>query len=398
MLQFRHLFRSQARYLRFHSGPRERIHTTPTVRHVRFRRPWLRSFVTKCFCYYAAYELWHSFVLVRLYGDTHDTDAPPKPTAEITNLRRSQYGGEDLMEDEEETGTPFFIPLTWSWLEEGELYTASDPEWQEFVQISKDQGKLKKLRNELAAIVRDNASSQLSQILGSPLSLTGFWLVHQFPHRAPPEYLRSGIEISDHGVAWVTRPVDSEVGDQVQTYMKPIHVALAIKDAYLVLLKRQLARFGNHDPLSLEILSGQRILSNNENLNATNLHEQPSLQPAVSEEPSGNIASDGDTQLHPSSIISSLQRLPLPDLSPGSGLHLASLAFRLRLNQYQAMAPRTPLRGTFFISGPVGLKGPNGFCRFEVRGEYDPAKPGWRTIEMELRDVNLRKQRPLGGR
>jgi hypothetical protein len=199
-------------------------------------------------------------------------------------------------------------------------------------------------------------------------------------------------------VAWVTRPIDSELGDKVQTFMKPIHVALAIKDAYLVLLGRQLARFRGDTPHALESFSQRRILSYNENFSPTTSHEQPSLQPAMPEETKGNISSNGDNELHPSSIISSLQRLPLPDLGPGSDLHLASLAFRLRLNEYQANTPRTPIRGTFFISGPVGLKGPNGFCRFEVRGEYDPSKSGWRTIEMSLRDVNLRKQKPLGGR
>ncbi|KAJ5628359.1 hypothetical protein N7490_010587 [Penicillium lividum] len=397
MLRLRNLFRSQVRPLRFHSGPREPHHTTPTVRHVRFRRPWLRSFFSKCLLYGVAYQLWSSFVLVRFDDDTHDADASPEPTAEATNLRRSSYGGEGLLEDEEEIGAPLFVPLTWSWLEEGELYAASDPEWQEFVQISKDREKLQKLRGELAAIVRDNASGQLSQVLGSPLSLTGFWLVHQFPHRAPPGYLRSGIEITDGGVAWVTKPIDTEIGDKVQAFMKPIHVALAIKDAYLVLLRRHLARFRGDSPHSLGIFS-EGHLSHNENLSPINPLEQSSLQPAVPEEPSENIPPNEDIQLHPSSIISSLQRLPLPDLGPGSDLHLASLAFRLRLNEYQANAPRTPLRGTFFICGPVGLKGPNGFCRYEVRGEYDPSKSGWRFVEMELRDVNLRKQKALGGR
>lgn len=46
--------------------------------------------------------------------------------------------------------------------------------------------------DELAELVLKSASGQLSQILGGPVSLTGFWLVHQFPHRAPPEHVRSG--------------------------------------------------------------------------------------------------------------------------------------------------------------------------------------------------------------
>lgn len=182
--------------------------------------------------------------------------------------------------------------------------------------------------------------------------------------------------------------------------MKPVHVALAIKDAYTLLIRRQLARLRDPDsqPLdALELLSGRYILSGHEKLNPISPHEQPRVQSSLSDDPPENILPTEEPELHPSSIISSLQRLPLPDLGPGSDLHLASLAFRLRLNEYRARTPRTPQRGTFFISGPVGLKGPNGFCRFEVRGEYDPAKSAWRTVEMQLKDINPRKQKPLGG-
>ena len=100
----------------------------------------------------------------------------------------------------------------------------------------------------------------MSQILGEPLSLTGFWLVHQFPNRAPPGYVRSGyvflisksavliltvdrVEIKNDSISWVAKPMDPEIGDRLQTFMKPVHVALAIRDAYLVLLLRQLDRF-----------------------------------------------------------------------------------------------------------------------------------------------------------
>lgn len=106
----------------------------------------VRSFFSKCLLYGAAYQLWSSFILVRFDDDTREIDASPESTPEATGLRRSPYRGEELLEDEEEIGAPLFVPLTWSWLEEGELYTASDPEWQEFVQISKDREKLKKLR------------------------------------------------------------------------------------------------------------------------------------------------------------------------------------------------------------------------------------------------------------
>jgi hypothetical protein len=46
--------------------------------------------------------------------------------------------------------------------------------------------------DELAAIILQSASEQISPFLGGPLSLTGLWLVPQFPSRPPPEYVRAG--------------------------------------------------------------------------------------------------------------------------------------------------------------------------------------------------------------
>ncbi|KAJ5677445.1 uncharacterized protein N7477_003078 [Penicillium maclennaniae] len=404
MLRLRHLLRSQSRAFSFHNGSRQTLAAPPTVRHVRFRQPWLRSFFTKFFLYGAAFHLWTSFVLVRFDDDTHDDvstlessleEAGPRRKSRDTDLSAKEGRNKDT-----EDGAPMFIPLTWSRLREGELYAASDPEWQAFVQLSKDRKKLQKLRDELAALVLESASSRMSQLLGGPLSLTGFWLVHQFPPRAPPEYLRSGLEITDEGVSWVTKPLDPDMGDRLETFMKPLHVALAIKDAYLLLLMRQVNRLRHpqEQPVdALESLNESYTLSRNERLNPLSPHEQPKLQPPLVDGPTESAPSTGDPGLHPSSIIASLQRLPLPDLGPGSDLHLASIAFKLQLNAYRAQMKRTPRRGTFFISGPVGIKGPGGFCRFEVRGEYDPSKSAWRTVEMELKDLNPRKQRALGG-
>ncbi|KAJ6145207.1 hypothetical protein N7470_009102 [Penicillium chermesinum] len=317
----------------------------------------------------AAFYLWSSYLL-RFEDDADDTDTLlPGQVSEASSPREATSTRQNSREDEHNEEGPVFIPLTWSWLEEGELYRSSDPEWQEFVQISKDRRKLQKLRDELAALVLQAASEQLSQVLGGPISLTGFWLVHQFPHRAPPEYLRSGIEISDDGVAWVTRPIEPDVGDRLETLMKPVHVVLAMKDASLILVRRQIARLRGDSPHPLEVLFGGQVSPKNGGLTPLSSNESPKLQPSMKEEPS-------EVQHR-----------------PGSDLHLASVAFQARLKDYRAQRARTPRRGTFFIAGPVGLKGPNGFCRFEVRGEYDPAKPGWRTIEMKLRDVNFRKQK-----
>ena len=212
------------------------------------------------------------------------------------------------------------------------------------------------------------------------------------------------MEISDIGAHLVTKRMSSEDGDKLRMFMQPIFVALAIKDAYLAVFKRQLLRFRG---TSLE--EGR----------ATNILNLPPSRSAFSPD-SGNMDGFGnivqsESQLplpnnhqeepqndseyfhHPSSIISSLQRLPLPKIGPGSDLYLALLAFRWRLNDCWARASHTPRRGTFYVNGPVGLKGPRGFCRVEVRGEYDPASSSWTAVQIQLKDLNVFKQRPLGG-
>lgn len=87
--------------------------------------------------------------------DTQDEQVGHEAGLENTSLHRATGGIDELVEDELEEEDRVFIPLTWSWLEEGELYTASDPEWQEFVNISKDRKKLQKLRGTLKILKRD---------------------------------------------------------------------------------------------------------------------------------------------------------------------------------------------------------------------------------------------------
>lgn len=100
---------------------------------------------------------------------------------------------------------------------------------------------------------------------------------------------------------------------------------------------------------------------------------------------------------NPSAIISTLQRLPRPQFGPGSDFHEASMTFKNRLKESWKKDPPTPRRGVFYMSGPVGLKGPKGYCRIEVRGEYDPTTRTWTAVSMQVKDLNLNSQRALGG-
>ncbi|KAF4256862.1 hypothetical protein KXW98_002640 [Aspergillus fumigatus] len=300
---------------------------------------------------------------------------------------------------------PFFIPLGWPRLREGKFYSSLDPEWREFVRISRDSKKLESLKDDLATIALRNASASniLLQLLGRPLTITGFWLVHHFPSRAPPEYALPGLEVADTEISWAVRPVSSDTGDCIQKCMKPLFVALAARDAYLVLMKRQLSRMGFEVSDKIQFGTDSLVMPPSGTV-FTGLIDGPAgyhktgSQISLVDEPHEKVTQQNQPWLNPSSVLSSLRWLPLPKLGPESDLRAAAVAFKWRLNDCWARELRTPRPGTFLIVGPVGVKGPKGFCRIEVRGEYDPLTSRWTHVSMQLKDLNVFKQRALGNR
>jgi hypothetical protein len=212
------------------------------------------------------------------------------------------------------------------------------------------------------------------------------------------------LEIGDSGISWVSERMSLEDGDRLRRCIQPLYVALAVKDAYMVLVKRQLSRL-NISILEQEGAPGVPSLPPHKAL-SSDLQTLDGLSPVPQSEaqavpptgPQENSSRDnGGVPLHPSLLISTLQRLPLPEFGPGSDLYAASLAFRWRLNECWARELHPPRRGAFYFVGPVGLKGPKGFCRVDVRGEYDPVTGTWALVSMQLKDVSIFNQKALGG-
>ena len=196
----------------------------------------------------------------------------------------------------------------------------------------------------------------------------------------------------------------SEDGDKLQRFMRPISVALAIKDAYMVFFRRQLLRLRErssdreHTASTSDLSSSRHAFSRDTgHLDGLNHITQSESQLPLPDSHQEKLPRDNEHgNLHPSSIISSVQRLPLPKFGPGSDFYFALLAFKWRLTESWARASPSPRRCTFYVTGPVGLKGPKGFCRVEVRGEYDPAESSWTAVKIQLKDLNVFKQKPLG--
>ncbi|RAL01491.1 uncharacterized protein BO80DRAFT_501774 [Aspergillus ibericus CBS 121593] len=375
------------------------------VRYLQIKRPWVRKVLATIFLSGAALHSWSSFVVLSLDQTLFDTDGSPDrlPGAEAPTPTGKFDRNSYVPPGSEVDVQPRFIPLGWPWLCEGELYTGTDPEWQAFRRVATDRNKLPGLKDELVLLVLDAASqsSLLSHMLGGPLSVAEYWLEHQFPYRAPPAYYRSGLQISRTGFSWGLKPMPAEDGDRLQRWIRPLVVAHAIRDALLVLWGRQVSRFsGSSDEAqtieTLISLHGGLLSSGLRGLDGLNdLSRSVSQSPPPNSQEAASLTKDG-SRLHPSIYISILQRLPLPNLGLGSDLHMALLAFKWRLHYSSAHSIHTSRRGVMYISGPVGILGPHGTCRVEVKGEYDVMASRWTVVSMEIRDLNLFNQRALG--
>ncbi|PYI06285.1 hypothetical protein BO78DRAFT_387086 [Aspergillus sclerotiicarbonarius CBS 121057] len=387
------------------SPPLPRDSKSAPVRYLQIKRPWVRRVIATILLSGAALHTWSSFVVLRFDETLYDTDVSPDrlPGADAPTPAGKFDSNVYAPPGSDVDAQTHFIPMGWPRLCEGELYAATDPEWQAFRRIASDRNTLPGLKDELVLLVLDAASqsSLLSHMLGGPLSVAKFWLEHRFPYRAPPAYYRSGLQISQIGFSWSSKPMSAEDGDRLQRWTRPLVVAHAIKDAFSVLWSRQLSRFSTSSDEEQTIESPISLRDNSLSSGLRGLDGLNDLSQSVSEPPppssqEGTSLTRNGSRPHPSVYLSTLQRLPLPNLGPGSDLHMALLAFKWRLNYCWARSIRTSRRGVMYISGPVGIRGPNGICRVEVKGEYDVMASRWTVVSMDIRDLNLFNQRALG--
>ncbi|KAL2869918.1 uncharacterized protein BJX67DRAFT_299653 [Aspergillus lucknowensis] len=396
------LFRS---FLRINPPSRSLSHSS-NLRYVKVKRPWSRRLLTNCLIYGAAIYAWSVLVLV---PSGNEANSPRtllnEPTFDVSRTDKTKHTKHE--KPRVANSDAIFIPLGWPQLREGELYAESDPEWKAFVEISKDREKIKTLKDELASMVLTSASRSraLSRTLGPPFTVSQSWLIPIFPTRAPSAYHRSGLEITEAGVSWCSRPMSNRGTDTLHRSIRPLVVALAVKDAYLVLWRGFMDRFnGNYsdNERALRLVdSSTKTLLPSDSKALGNLEETPQSEPHSFPSTSyrgSTCQSNGNSRPHPSIILSILQRLPLPKFGPGSDLYAASLAFKKRLNERQARGSYVRHRDTFTVSGPVGLKGSMGSCRVEVKGEYDPKTSRWVSVSMRLKDGAIFRRNPLGGK
>ncbi|KAL4961919.1 uncharacterized protein BDV14DRAFT_179613 [Aspergillus stella-maris] len=397
-------FRSRIRFC----PPLRLLSHKPNLWYVKVQRSWSRGFSTRILILVVAVAGCTSILESRRGSASSDVGLRDEFTA-----RRDNRDSRVHEEKRSVSGAPHstrveaFIPVGWPRKREGDFYTASDPEWKVFAQVKKDEKRLEALKGELASIALGEASqsSLLADLLGSPFKIDQYWLQPYFPPRAPPVYCRSGFLVTNLGVAWTwEQPMpDSGIGRSVP----PHSVSLAVKNAYQAIWQTLLDKFSlgqsnNERPTrGLSEILGQSSeahvnsdLKTLDKLSNTSSPESRLLAPPESHD---NASPNHDDRLfRPSAILSTLDWLPLPRYGPGTDLHTISLAFKKGINECRVRDLRAHRRGTFFVRGPVGLKGSSGFCRIEVEGEYDPVASEWLSISMHVRDLDLLNDKPLG--
>ncbi|KAK2741049.1 hypothetical protein FQN57_005786 [Myotisia sp. PD_48] len=359
---------------------------TLKLQRVRIRRPWLKRTVMAATTYAAAAYVWSQVALSPL--DKVDLEDFEDEEEDNTPVRDRSKRGHNNDEPEMKDDDTLFIPLGWPRRVAGPVYSGKDPEWKAFEETNSNRYLMDQLRDELIrtaweSIARDE---YIHRVIGGPIYVERSWITAGFPHTAPDEYVRSGLEIRDDGAfKWVTRPIPSERGDAIHNVFLPTSVAFALWDATLFFFQIKYKKLtGASEKQSKP--GHARPLPSSPSSSSTSAQSQgpkeiaklAPLRPRII----NKTTKTDETQ----------QSLPAPLLlftqffKPGHDLLAAASLFKHLVRRSWARV--TLPKGVFFIHGLVGLRSDGGFCTVYVTGFYHPETDRWVDIVLEVKALS----------
>ncbi|KAL8639472.1 MAG: hypothetical protein Q9228_003503 [Teloschistes exilis] len=352
------------------------------------------------------------FQLSILAGDDSETEQSSKGRTEKRDKDGNDNGDKDAEEGGQDDEDTIFIPLGFAYQLPRKSYKGSDPEWQSFVQLSKDKRQCQYLKNQLAGLVGMllGTSPQFEKLLGKGNKPGKYWLDIDFPDGPPPEYERKGIEITEDHIAWTTQKVHPLHYQRLQKALWPKPIASSIWASYRTMVSLQYAKLKNYLSLETNSEGSNEGASNAAEIDLSEIHkkmtpEKPeSPSKAHSEQPESPAAASSGKARSRSSTgnwSSDLVRV-LPSSSSVSGVDgdIASSveAFRKTFAKTWRPAQAPPERGTVMFSGIVELSGPKGVATLEILAAYHVAEGRWTQIGVAARRLRSRIQAPKGGR
>ncbi|KAI5205643.1 hypothetical protein AUEXF2481DRAFT_1851 [Aureobasidium subglaciale EXF-2481] len=307
---------------------------------------------------------------------------------EQTTLSDSDFAHEDS----------FFIPMTWAKKLPRSFYKGSDPEWQEFVKVSKDKARHKKIQSELVKIVYDTAQKHPAFVkqLGRDTKVGQCWLDIIFPDGPPQEYARAGIEFGDDFVAYALQRIDAQQQHRITRTLWPSAAFNGIYNSTKVLAGIQYHRLkqlmgwevdstpGSHDAKYqhlLQLLQAQQA--------------QQAQQAEQAKTQAGAPDANADKSSSASSLFPWAAKVPQPTSS--IEMPIAQHIFHATLAQGKIPKKMEPPRGSFVVQGLIQLKGSRSILTLDVQAFYDPKASHFVVVNATPRTIKQRKQSPKGG-
>ncbi|KAI9784817.1 MAG: hypothetical protein M1839_001547 [Geoglossum umbratile] len=251
-------------------------------------------------------------------------------------------------------------------------------------------------------------NKRFSQRLGSPVRLNKYWIDFDFPEAPPPEYERSGIEITGDYVTWTTKPVSTRNYNRLQQALWPSSLSNSFLATYVAVFSHSWERVKEIFSADSRERKGDQQAALDRFFRVTQSRTEglekrsdPASAPSTSDspEPSGetstkDVPSRASTAESPSKDV--LPPLPpIPQANEYTSVPVS--AFRNTLKRtWRPAAPVVP-RGSIIVSGLVEVIGTKSVCVIDVRAAYNPAKSKWEVVQIGTRRLQEHSQAPKGG-
>ncbi|OLN81497.1 hypothetical protein CCHL11_10311 [Colletotrichum chlorophyti] len=377
---------------------------TVVVQRVKIRKPRFRprTFLFGAGVSLACWHLYWSTVLNPFFRHV-DREYESLSAAEKKAL-------DDEMEEETE---PWFIPFPFTTKQVAQPpYKGTDPEWQQYVRISKDKELQKRIRSDLANGVKRSMEkyTTLTSRLGSKVSLRRYWLDIDFPYRPPPVYYSSGLLLEGDGLYWSTQPVDSLTVHRLNKILWPEAMTVSTWAFVSALVKQHaqdVSRFlgfesSNRIQYTRTAPDGNIQKRKTEGPLPSTDRQTPDGTPADNASPNVGKTTDarqteepesgGRTNFLRDTAISHIEGMKQITDGPAR-------EFRKKLAQKWKSTKAHPPNGCVLVSGFIEVEMPKAFVLVDVWGHWNPKteKYDGKSFHMNIRRIQMKQQGPLRG-
>ncbi|KAI0517162.1 hypothetical protein F5B22DRAFT_636081 [Xylaria bambusicola] len=331
---------------------------------------------------------------------------------------------EELQELEDEEAEPLFIPFPgFTQTVEPVPFRSSDPEWREYIKVSRNQALLSSIRTNLAEMARRAVANdrQLTSRCGKDATVSRFWLDVQYPLKPPPTFVRQGLAFGGgDGITWTTQPVDSTAVFWTRQALWPSALTSSLwsfTNALVLQNATTIARFfgyeSQQDSLSNMQQTMEKLLQLNKQARKPSSDSPPfpsqdrtSEGSATSPLPSMDKRAAGSTTTPETLGTGTSVDSSVPTVSSAK-VYMTRTAqehtsgpwdkFKKNLAQKWRRPPAYPPRGSICVSGLVEVVTQRTVLTVDCIAWWDPQTKNYdpRTVYLGLRAIRPKVQAPL---